>query len=165
MVVRFFNAGVAAALLSLPLGAQVFRNGVPAGQVVIIQGLLTGGKTRWSTYQNGVFSRDAYMSESFQVPGRKTLVIVEADLTAAGDTRKLVSMDLALARGRFPLAHVSFANPGAASPFTATRTFALGLVVPARSASGQEGLMNLAVHDPQPAATYEVLLHGYYTEP
>ena len=164
MAVRFLNSLAAVALLTSPLTAQVFRNGVPAGQIVIIQGRVTGGKTQWASYQNGVFSRDAYVNEFFKVPEKKTLVIVEADLVVAGDTRKVINVDLVVNQGRFALAHASFHNPAGASHFTATRTFALGLPVPYRSGSGQQGLLNMAIHEPQPSATYEVLLHGYYAD-
>ena len=164
MAVRFLNPLAAVLVLTAPMRAQVLRNGVPTGQIVIIQGRVTGSKSQWATYQNGVFSRDAYVNDFFKVPDKKTLVVVEADLNVAGDARKVVNVDLVVSQGRFPLAHASFHNDTGASHFTATRTFALGLVVPSRSASGQQGLLNLLIHDPLPSATYEVLLHGYYTD-
>ena len=167
MVVRLNNTLARAGLFSLsatlPLAAQVIRDGIPASAIVIIQGQIKGSRAKWITYQNGAFSQDAYVNDFFRIPERKTLVIVEADLKCTGDSRKLINLDFVVNQGSFPLAHVSFRNEGGWSHFTATRSFALGLVVPPKIGSTQ-GMLNVQVYEPQPSAQYEVLLYGYFTD-
>jgi hypothetical protein len=167
MVVRLSGTAVATGLLLgssfMPMLGQVARNGVPPEQIVIIKGVISGSKATWSSYQNGNFSPDRYNNDFFRVPPGKTLVIVEADLSVAGDTRKVINLDFVLKQGIFPLAHATLHNGAGISHFTVTKTFALGLVVPERSKTGQEGLLNVNIYQPQSSANYEVTLHGYYT--
>ena len=158
------HAAPAALLLiaALPMAGQTLRNGVPADQIVVIRGQFNGRSSKWSSYQNGTFTAET--TEAFRIPSQKTLVVVEADLTIAGDRRKIINADFVLKDGKYPLARMAFKNEGGHAYFTATRTFALGLVVPQTSPSGQEALLSLNVFEPQGSARYEVTLHGYYAQ-
>ena len=164
-VVRIMLGSALLALgLAQPMAAQVGREAVPARDMVIIHGTISGKQARWLSYQNGGFSQDSYTNHYFMVPRKKTLVVMELDLFTAGDTRKQVSLDLVVNEGKFPLARATFSNPGGAPAFTASRTFAPGLAIPERGVTGQQGLLGVQVFNPKASATYEVTLHGYYTE-
>jgi hypothetical protein len=134
--------------------------GVPPRQFVTIQGHSAPGQARvWSTYQNGRYRREDYSGNFFRVPAGRSLVITQAECTFAGDSRKIINLELVLNQGvpTFPLARATFCNPDGVAMFTAVKTFSPGLVVPA---GGQ-----VMVVDREPApGVYEVMFYGFYLE-